>query len=101
MVADMLSLPETVTGMPPLLEVKPNSWAQILSELPEECLQNMISIARNYVFWTTTVGFNKPCIPKKVCQVSVEPNHPIVFALSDQIMEYLPETEDEFSIYNS
>lgn len=100
MIADMLSLPESVLGMPPLLEVKPGSWAQKL-ELLGEGLENTISIARNYVFWTTTLRFNEPKSPEKVCQVPVEPNHPLVFALSDQLMEYLPETEDEFSIYNS
>jgi len=101
MVADMLSLPESVTGMPPLLEVKPGSWAEALLQLPEECLTQQLAIARNYVFWTTTIGINKPDTPKKVCQVTVVPNHPLVFALSEQLMDYLPETEDEFSIYNS
>jgi hypothetical protein len=67
----------------------------------ESDLKSRLAIARNYVFWTTTIGINKPDAPKKVCQVPVEPNHPLVFALSDQLMEYLPETEDEYSIYNS
>jgi len=100
MVADMLSLPEQVLGMPPLLEVKPDTWADKLSALQEECLKDNQAIARNYVFWTTTIGINKPDTPKKVSQVAVEPNHPLVFALSDRLMDYLPETEDEFSIYN-
>jgi hypothetical protein len=101
MVADMLSLPESLTGMPPLLEGKPGSWAEQLLCLPEEDHKEYLTIARGYVFWNTTIGINKPDVPKKVCQVSVEPNHPLVFALSDQLMDYLPETEDEFSIYNS
>jgi len=101
MIADMLSLPESVTGMPPLLEVKPESWGYSLSILPEESLEELVRISRNYVFWTSTVGINKPDSPKKVCQITVEPNHPLVFALSEQLMDYLPETEDEFSIYNS
>jgi len=101
MIADMLTLPETVTGMPPLLEVTPGNWGDILNRLPEEDLETMVRIARNYVFWKSTVGINKPDSPKQVCQVTVEPNHPLVFALSDQLMSYLPETEDEFSIYNS
>jgi hypothetical protein len=100
MVVDMLSLPEQVTGMPPLIEVKPGSWGEKLSSLPEECLIRLLTIARNYVFWTTTIGINKPDAPKKVEQVTVEPNHPLVFALSEDLMRYLPETEDEFSIYN-
>jgi len=100
MIADMLSLPDKVLGMPPLLEVKPGTWADKLSTLSEECLQDNQAIARNYVFWTTTIGINKPDTPKKVDQVTVEPNHPLVFALSEQLMDYLPETEDEFSIYN-
>jgi hypothetical protein len=100
LVSDMLSLPETVLGMPPLLEVKPGTWADKLSTLSEECLERNSAIARNYVFWTTTIGINKPDTPKKVTQVSVEPNHPLMFALSEQLADYLPETEDEFSIYN-
>jgi len=101
MVADMLSLPEQVLGMPPLLEVKPDTYAEKLSALSEECLLDNLVIARNYVFWTTTVGINEPNAPKKVDQVSVEPNHPLVFALSNQLEDYLQDSEDEFSIYNS
>jgi hypothetical protein len=100
MVADMLSLPEQVLGMPPLLEVKPNTWADKLSALQEESLKDNQAIARNYIFWKTTTGLNKSDIPEKVSQVAVEQNHPIVFALSEQLMEYFPETGDEFSIYN-
>jgi hypothetical protein len=100
MVADMLSLPVQVLGMPPLIEVKPGSWAEKLSALSEEDLENKLAIARNYVFWTTTIGINKPKTPKKVSQVSVEENHPLMFALSEQLMDYLPEMDDAFSIYN-
>jgi hypothetical protein len=100
LVADMLSLPEKVLGMPPFLEVKPNTWASKLTSLPEEVLEDNQVIARNYVFWETAGRINKPTTPKKVDQVTVEPNHPLVFALSDRLMDYLPETEDEFSIYN-
>jgi hypothetical protein len=100
LVADMLSLPEKVLGMPPFMEVKPNTWASKLTSLPEEVLEDNQVIARNYVFWETAGRINKPTTPKKVDQVTVEPNHPLVFALSEKLMDYLPETEDEFSIYN-
>jgi len=103
MVADMLALPEKVTGMPPLLEATPGSWAEKILSLPEERQEDILRIARNYVFWTLTSGFNTPRASKKVCRVPIERNHPILFALGDRLMEYLPsETmDDKFSIYNS
>jgi hypothetical protein len=100
MVADMLSLPEQVLGMPPLLEVKPDTWADKLSTLPEECLESNLTIARNYVFWTTTIGVNKPNTPKKVDQVAVDCTHPLAVALSGMQMRYIPLGEDPYSIYH-
>jgi hypothetical protein len=100
MAKDILSLPETVSGMPPLLEVKPDTWAEKLAHLDQTELEQKLRIARDYVFWTTVIGVNKPDVPKKVFKGSIPENHPIVAALSEQLMEYLPETEDDFSIYN-
>lgn len=100
-IADMLSLPESVSGQPPLLEVRKDSWASMLMEVPEERLLDMVRIARDHVFWTLTFGLNQPKTPKKVCEVTVEPNHPLSFALGEQMMDYLPLGGDEFSIYNS
>jgi hypothetical protein len=51
--------------MPPLLEVKPESWAH-KCELLGEGLEDILKIARNYVFWTTTFKLNKPKAPGKV-----------------------------------
>lgn len=104
MIADILSLPEEILGAPPLFLATGNTYSSIhvaIHELSGESRIRMITIARDYVFWTTSIGIHKPDVPRKVCQVPVEPNHPLVFALSDQLMNYLPETEDEFSIYNS
>jgi len=102
-VTDMLSLPESVLGMPPLLEATPGSWSEMLISLPEEFLEDLLRISRNKVFWETTSRINSPRASTKVCQVYLERDHPILFALGDQLTEYLPaETEeDRFSIYNS
>jgi len=71
-----------------------------LLDLEEEQLKRLLEISRNYVFWTTAIGSNKPYVPNKVCQVEIKEDHPLLIALSDQAMSYLPETEDEYSIYN-
>jgi hypothetical protein len=101
MIADMLALPETVTGKPPLLEVKSESWAETLSQLPEEFLQEILSIARRKVFWEQAIKSNNLDVPKKVCRIAVDPYHPLTFTLSESLEKYLPESEDEYSIYNA
>lgn len=99
MISDMLSLPESVSGMPPLLEATPGSWAH-KCELTGSLLDDLVSIARNYVFWKTTSRLNEPRVPEKVCQVPVDPYHPLMFALGEQLADYLPLTADPYSIYN-
>jgi hypothetical protein len=100
-VVDMLSLPEKVLGMPPLYGVTSGTWADKLSSLSEESLENNLVIARNYVFWRTAERLNKPSIPDKVNEVTLDTNHPLVYALSNKLMDYLGNYEDEYSIYNS
>jgi hypothetical protein len=100
MARDILSLPEVFSGMPPLLEVKPDSWASKIAQIPEAEQESMLRVARDYVFWTTVIGVNKSYAPKKVYDGVIQENHPIVAALSEQLMSYLPETDDDFSIYN-
>jgi len=106
-ISDMLSLPQQVTSTAPLLGVVDGSWASKLLALGDECLDDLVSIARNYVFWTTAIGINKPNAPKKVCQVSIDKFHPLVFGVTGQLMEYQFKTDnsqnfdDDYSIYNS
>jgi hypothetical protein len=106
MILDMLSLPETVTGVPPLEGVTPGDWAELLLALSGEDLEKMISIARNNIFWSTAVEANKLDTSKKVYRLAVDPYHPLTFALSEMLEKYIDgdindEVGDEYSIYNA
>lgn len=100
LLADMLSLPESVLGMPPLLGATQSGWTQILSGLPEEVLKDHLEQSRSCVFWETTAELNQLGPPKEVCEVHVEENHPLLLALSAKMEDYLLMTGDEYSIYN-
>jgi hypothetical protein len=99
--ADILSLPLSVTGQPPVLEGRVGSHASLLREKEQEgSLEDLVRIARDKVFWETVSKIDNPGVPKNVCQVPIEPNHPLVFALSEQLLDYLLEDEDGFGLYN-
>lgn len=102
MVIDMLSLPEHVLGMPPLLEVRPGTWAH-KCELLGEDLEDTLLIARNYVFWKTAGIGNNNTPTKEVKQVPVDVGHPLVYALGLKAMDYLEHDcgQDMYSIYHA
>jgi hypothetical protein len=120
-IRDQLSLPEAILGQAPLLEVYPGSYAEALTQLSEEHQNAYLKLARDKVFWREAQKISiKPKKTKvKEVQFGVKPNHPIVFALSNKLDEYLgtdPEgldeeqfkewvngdySTDEYTIYNA
>jgi len=98
---DLLSLPEPILGIPPLLEAKPESWSSKLMELSGETQSTLVSLARDYMFWRQIEEMNVPSNSKpKGRRVEVPEYHPILVSLSDKVMSYLEHGEDEYSIYN-
>jgi len=100
--ADILALPEPISGMRPLLDVKPGSWAEILSLLPEESQNSLTLIARESEFQDLVSELERaqtkvPHIGKR--RVHIEENHPVLVGISDKLMLYLDQGEDEYSIY--
>jgi len=108
LIADMLSLPVRLSGMPPLLKVKPETAAANLCAASEEVQDILLQDARNYVFWNTANKLElRPVAKSKVCQITVEPSHPLIYGLSAQIDGVLYDealfgltTEGDYSIYN-
>jgi hypothetical protein len=103
LLTDLLSLPESITGTPPLTEVNTGSWSDILSHL-EQDHKTLIAIARDYIFWRETKDLEKPLAvnPTSSDRISISENHPILVAVSFKLMEYLDheDGDDDFSIYN-
>lgn len=95
MVADILSLPEILSGAPPLLEGNVCTWAGKIPEYDESYLESILAIARNHLFWKLTQKLSISENPKNVSAVEIDNNHPLVFALNERIDCYLP--EDAFS----
>jgi hypothetical protein len=101
---DILALPESATDKPPLLEVMPGSWAELLTQLPEESVKALVRIARESEFidlvtklemaWSSEIHVKKN-------NVDLFQFHPIIIAISNKLMLYIENNEDEFSIYNS
>jgi len=108
LIADMLSLPERITGAPPLLEVNTESPAAKICTASEEVQDMYLQDARNYVFWNIANKLElRPVVKSKVCQITVEELHPLVYGLSAQLEGYLfdeallsSQEEEGFSIYN-
>jgi len=108
MVADILSLPEILSGAPPLLEgnVCTRSGEPISED--ESYLLAVLAIARNHLFWKLTRKLSVSGHPKNISAVEIDNNHPLVFALNERIDCYLPEDafcadtweEDEYWIYD-
>jgi len=100
LIASMLSLPESVTGSPPLLKVVPGSTVDLYNQLPEDLKTLFLRYARDKVFWERAGRIDNTPLPKKTRQLPVEEDHPLVAVISDKLMVYLQEG-DEYSIYNA
>jgi len=99
-VSDVLSLPASALGMPPLLEVKPGSWAEQV-QLRLDSLEYAILKAREAVFWEKVEDLINPRerTPIRKEKVFVPEHHPILAAISQKLMVYMDQGEDEYSIY--
>lgn len=109
MVADILSLPETISNAPPLFkEGNTSKWTSTLFEYGETYQEKILAIARKHLFWKLTEKLQVSQGPKHISPVVIDNNHPLVFALNERIDLYLPadaycdETweEDEYYIYD-
>jgi len=108
MVADILSLPEILSGAPPLLEGNVCTGAGDLKEYDESYLTSILTIARNHLFWKLTQKLSISGHPKNIRAVEIHNNHPLVFALNERVDSYLPAEafcddtweEDEYWIYD-
>jgi len=103
--ADVLALPEVLSGIPPLLEAKPGSHAEALLQSEEGSINKLVAIARESEFIELVQELEKaPSHSSHVgkLKVNIPENHPIVFALSEKLMSYLETgSDDEYSIYKS
>jgi hypothetical protein len=108
MVADILSLPEILSGAPPLLEGNVVTEAGDLKEYDESYLTSILALARNHLFWKLTQKLSITGHPKNISAVEIHNNHPLVFALNERVDSYLPAEafcddtweEDEHWIYD-
>jgi hypothetical protein len=110
MVADILALPEIITGQPPLyVEGWVSDRARNLIDCDESRLEYTIKCARNFLFWSLVDKITiSPQRHADISPVEIENNHPLIFALNEKIDAYLPadafddETwdEDEYYIYD-
>jgi hypothetical protein len=108
MVADILSLPETITNAPPLLEGNTSSWISKLIEYGKPYQEAVLAIARENLFWKQIQNLQLSESPKHISPVEIDNHHPLVFSLYKQVDKYLPEEaycpdtgeEDEYYIYN-
>jgi hypothetical protein len=108
MITDVLALPETITGVPPLLEGNTSSWTRNLHEYGETYQEKVLSLAREHVFWKLVEKLQISRTPKHTSPINVRTHDPLVFALYEKVAKYLPEDaynaetgeEDEFYIYN-
>jgi hypothetical protein len=107
-VADILRLPEAMTGAPPLLEGNTRPWISQLIEYGETYQLAVLAIARKHLFWKLTERLQVSSGPKHISPVEIDNHHPLVFALYERVDLYLPEEaycsetgeEDEWYIYN-
>jgi len=117
-VRDQLSLPERISGRAPLLEVSPNSYAEILSRLTDNEQDSYLRIARDNMFFAEAnkisyVSANQTSLRTKFI---IKPNHPLVFAVTQKLEPFLgiddadyddpnfdfsTATFDDYSIYNN
>jgi len=103
MILDMLSLPESILGMPPLMEVTPGSWAEQLFSFKQEDQDAIVTISRNYVFWNKATDLNMISDLEIVNTGKLlDGTHPLAQALVIQLDAYLSHKgEGEYSIYDS
>jgi len=90
MVADILSLPEILSGAPPLLEGNVCTWAGKVSEYDESYLKSILAIARNHLFWKLTQKLSISRNPKNIRAVEIDIRHPLVHSLNEKIHDFLP-----------
>jgi len=110
LVADILSLPETVASAPPLLRGNTgiSTRTNLLIEYGETYQKAVVQIARQNLFWKLIERIQVSHGPKHVSPVEIDNNHPLVFTLNEHIDRYLPAEafcddtweEDELYIYN-
>lgn len=108
MVADVLRLPETITGAPPLLEGNTSEWIRPLLENGKTFQDRVLAIAREHLFWNLIEKINLSRTPKNISPVEIENHHPLVFSLYSDVDRYMPDEaynpetgeEDEYYIYN-
>lgn len=106
MLADILSLPKHVTGMDPLWEPKPGTWAEKFACLEEGVQLTLLKLSRESLFWDIVNNIDSVTKSNPV-GYDLSPTHPLIFALSESIERYLPEEaytsdfeEDEYWIYD-
>lgn len=105
--ADILALPKHVTGIDPLWEPIPGSWADHFACLEEGVQSRLLELSRESLFWSIVNNIDSVAKSKPVGQSDLSPTHPLIFALSESIERYLPEEAytsdfdvDEYWIYD-
>jgi hypothetical protein len=102
LISDILSLPLSISGTPPLLEANAGSWADIINNINSDYHNDMLLQCRNYIFWKEVDALNKAPIriPNQVEQVVLSETHPLVYAISNKLDNYLDLEGGEFAIYD-
>jgi hypothetical protein len=107
MVADILCLPETITGAPPLLEGNTDSWISKLIENGKPYQEAILALARENLFWKQIQNLQVSESPKHISPVEINDDHPLILSLYEQVDKYLPDETycptwemDEYFIYN-
>lgn len=118
-VSDQLALPINITGRAPILELRPGSYAEILSKLSLVDQKIYLQIARDRIFFSEankiSLVINNPNQNFVKSKFPIKQNHPLVFAISQQIEPFLGVNEidesaiedwsnvelEEYSIFNA
>jgi hypothetical protein len=105
---DIFSLPKHITGIDPLWDPKPDTWASQFACLNEGVQTRLLELSRESLLWDIINNIDSVAKSKPTrCDQDLSPTHPLIFSLSENIERYLPEEaytsdfeEDEYWIYD-
>jgi hypothetical protein len=107
----VLSAPEDVLGMPPLVIMEGSASLTnppILGGHPELSIRNHIEQARKEVFWEEVDKLSQKvltgtlsCTPKQGYRLHIPETHPALAEIGNKLLVYLGDGENEYSMYEA
>lgn len=107
MLIDILALPKHITGLDPLWDPRPGTWAEKFVCLNEGVQTSLLKLSRERLFWDIVNNIDSVAKSKHTEDSDLSPTHPLIYALSDKINQYVPDEafnsdfeEDEYWVYD-